>query len=198
MAIVGRHPHETAGFDAADLEEIERAAADPQRAGDRRDRPRLLPRPRPAGRPAARLRGPARARRAARAAGGDPHPRGRGRHLRDPARARGAPPGGDPALLLRPGPARRVRRARLPLLVRRQRHLPEGDRPPGEPPAKSPPSCCWSRPTRPTSRPSPCAASRTSPPTWRTRRAIVAELRGVSYEELERTVEANAARVFGW
>ncbi len=28
-AIVGRHPHETAGFGAADLEEIERAAADP-------------------------------------------------------------------------------------------------------------------------------------------------------------------------
>jgi TatD DNase family protein len=27
---------------------------------------------------------------------------------------------------------------------------------------------------------------------------FVAELRGVSYEELERTVEANAARVFGW
>ena len=29
FAIVGRHPHETAGFDAAALEEIERAAADP-------------------------------------------------------------------------------------------------------------------------------------------------------------------------
>ncbi len=26
----------------------------------------------------------------------------------------------------------------------------------------------------------------------------LAEVRGVSYEELERTVEANAARVFGW
>jgi TatD DNase family protein len=26
----------------------------------------------------------------------------------------------------------------------------------------------------------------------------VAELRGTSYEELERAVEANAARVFGW
>jgi TatD DNase family protein len=30
VAIVGRHPHETAGFDAADLEEIERVAADPR------------------------------------------------------------------------------------------------------------------------------------------------------------------------
>jgi TatD DNase family protein len=30
FAIVGRHPHETAGFGAADLEEIERAAADPK------------------------------------------------------------------------------------------------------------------------------------------------------------------------
>ena len=27
---------------------------------------------------------------------------------------------------------------------------------------------------------------------------FVAELRGRRYEELERTVEANAARVFGW
>jgi TatD DNase family protein len=30
VAIVGRHPHETAGFDPAVLEEIERAAADPR------------------------------------------------------------------------------------------------------------------------------------------------------------------------
>ncbi|MBN1528823.1 MAG: TatD family hydrolase [Thermoleophilaceae bacterium] len=30
VAIVGRHPHETEGFGQADLEEIERAAADPQ------------------------------------------------------------------------------------------------------------------------------------------------------------------------
>jgi TatD DNase family protein len=30
IAIVGRHPHETAGFGAADLEAIERAAADPR------------------------------------------------------------------------------------------------------------------------------------------------------------------------
>jgi len=30
FAIVGRHPHETAGFGATDLEEIERAAADPK------------------------------------------------------------------------------------------------------------------------------------------------------------------------
>jgi TatD DNase family protein len=30
VAIVGRHPHETEGFGAADLEEIERAAADPR------------------------------------------------------------------------------------------------------------------------------------------------------------------------
>jgi TatD DNase family protein len=29
FAIVGRHPHETAGFGAADIDEIERAAADP-------------------------------------------------------------------------------------------------------------------------------------------------------------------------
>ena len=27
---------------------------------------------------------------------------------------------------------------------------------------------------------------------------LVAELRGIDYDALERTVEANAARVFGW
>ena len=38
VAIVGRHPHETAGFDELALEEIERAAAHPRVARDRRDR----------------------------------------------------------------------------------------------------------------------------------------------------------------
>ena len=61
-----------------------------------------------------------------------------------------------------------------------------------------PTSCSWSRPTRPTWRRSRCAASRTSPPTWSPRREVVAEVRGVAYEELERTVEANARALFGW
>ena len=88
FAIVGRHPHETAGFGAGRPRGDRARGRRPAGARDRRDRPRLLPRLRPARRPAARLRGPARARGAARAAGGHPHARGRGRHLRDPARAR--------------------------------------------------------------------------------------------------------------
>ena len=95
------------------------------------------------------------------------------------ARARRRAAGRDPALLLGARPARGVRRARLPLLVRRQRHLPEGDRPPGRRARACPTSCCWSRPTRPTSRRSRCAASRTSRPTWPTPPRFVAELRGV-------------------
>ena len=129
-----RRPASTTG----DLEEIERAAGRPEGARDRRDRPRLLPRPRPARGPAARVRGAARAGGAARAAGRDPHARGRGRHLRDAARARRSAAGGDPALLLGARPARRVRRARLPVLVRRQRDLPEGDRPPARRRARCP------------------------------------------------------------
>ena len=64
--------------------------------------------------------------------------------------------------------------------------------------AKVPEDCSWSRPTRPTWRRSRCAASATSPPTSSRPREAVAEVRGVSYEELERTVEANARALFGW
>ena len=73
-----------------DLEEIERGGRRPAGARDRRDRPRLLPRLRAARRPAARVRGADRPGRAARAAAGHPHARGRGGHVRDAARARGA------------------------------------------------------------------------------------------------------------
>ena len=61
----------------------------------------------------------------------------------------------DPALLLGARPPGRVRGARLPVLVRRQRDLPEGDRPPGRRARACRRTCCWWRPTRPTSRPQP-------------------------------------------
>ena len=180
VAIVGRHPHETRRLRRAALEEIERAAGAPARPGDRRDRARLLPRPRPARRPAARLRGAARARRArpalpvvihTRAAEDDTFAM-----LREHA---GVAPRGDPALLLGAGPARRVRRARLPLLVRRQRDLPEGDGPPGRPRASCPPSCCWWRPTRPTSSPQPRARQAQRAGQRAHTAEFVAELRGI-------------------
>ena len=91
LAIVGRHPHETAGFDDA-----------------RRSRRSSAPRPTRAVRaigetgldyyrdhaPRDDQRRAFEAQlelaRARRAAGRDPHPRGGGRHVRDPARARRA------------------------------------------------------------------------------------------------------------
>ncbi len=153
------------GSATADLEEIEGAAARPPRARDRRDGARLLPRPRPARRPAARVRGPARP---GRARSGCPWsstraPPRRTRSRSSPSAPRDAH--GDPALLLGPRRGSTRRGARLPVLVRRQRDLPEGRGPAGRCPRRCRPSCCWWRPTRPTSARSRCAASPTSPPT---------------------------------
>ena len=62
----------------------------------------------------------------------------------------------------------------------------------------SPTSCCWSRPTRRSFRRRSAAASRTSRPTWARPPRFLAELRGTRYEEMERLLDANAARLFGW
>ena len=128
FACVGRHPNGADGFDEqAAAEAIEALGGDRGGRG-RGDRPRLLPRPRRP-RAAARLRGADRDR----AATGKPlviHLRDR---TVDDGGRRPSPPWpprdggrGDPALLSRPGLGGRGRRARLVLLVRRQRHLPEG------------------------------------------------------------------------
>ena len=131
----------------------------------------------------------------ARPAGRDPHARGRGRHLRDPARARRSAAGGDPPLLLRARPARGVRRARLPVLVRRQRDLPEGDRPPARRARRCPTSCCWSRPTRPYLAPQPVRGKPNEPANVTHTARFVAELRGVDYERARaRPSSDNAAR----
>ncbi len=138
-AIVGRHPHYSEGWSGADTEPIERAVAEPKvvAIGETgldyfRDRA-------PRERPAARVRGPARARRPARQAGGDPHARRRGRHVRHPRRPRRAGHRAAP-LLLRAGPRRGGRRARLLLLVRRERDLQERRRPPGRGARRAQPS----------------------------------------------------------
>ena len=195
------------GFDDAAAARIEELAAPPAGRRGRRDRARLLPRPRAARGPAPRLPGPDRDRPAGREAARDPRPRrrrddrrrGARRDLRDPAR-RGGRGDRDPALLL--GPARAGRRgggAGLVLLVRRQRHLPEvggaarGGR------ARSPTTCCWSRPTRRSSRPQPVRGqAEPAGERGRDRRGARRGRAGVSYAELEAIVEANAARVFGW
>ena len=105
FAAVGRHPNE-----ASRVRRRRGGGNRPPRrpregAGDRRDRPRLLPRQRSAGGAAARLRRPDRDRPRARPADRDPRPRPRGRHrggrrdLRHPRRPGGGS-AGDPALLL--------------------------------------------------------------------------------------------------
>ena len=131
IAIVGRHPHETAGFDELALEEIERAAAHPRARAigetgldyyrdhaPRDDQRRAFE---------AQLELAARTQLPVvihtRAAEDDTFAL-----LREHA-------GSLPAVILHcfsaPDRLERVRRAGLPLLVRRQRDLPEGHRPPG-------------------------------------------------------------------
>src|SRR6185312_1847059 len=92
---------------------------------DRRDRPGLPPRLGPGERSGARVQRADLARARHGQAARDPRARGRPGDAR-PARRRGRRRrrARDPALLLDAGPARRVRRARVLDLVRRQRHLP--------------------------------------------------------------------------
>ena len=105
---------------------------------------------------------------------------------------------GDPALLLGAAAGPRRDRARLVLLVRRQRHLPalggaargRGAGPRGPDPGRDRRSVPDPPGDAPRAQP---AGQRRSP-----RREVVAEVRGVSYEELERAVEANARALFGW
>ena len=131
--------------------------------------------------------------------GGDHRRRGARRDLRDPARrGRRASTVILHCFSAPPERALEARRARLVLLVRRQRHLPElrgaargGGR-------RSPTSCSWSRPTRPSWRRSRCAASRTSRPTSSPPPRPSPRCAASATRELEATVEANAAPLFGW
>ena len=112
--------------------------------------------------------------------------------------ARGAGPRGDPALLLDARPARRVPRARLVDLVRRQRDLPEGGRPRRRRRARAArPPAGGDRRAVPDAA-GGAQASATSRPTSSTPRASSPSGAAIAYEELEAAVEANAARLFGW
>ena len=196
-AIVGRHPHETAGFDTGALEEIERRPADPgaRAIGEtgldyyrdhapREDQRRAF---------AAQLELAARL--------GLPvviHTRAAEEDTFALLREHAA---GMPAVILHcfSAPDRVdecVERGYLCSFAGNVTYPKATDL--QEAARESRPSCCWSRPTPPTSRRSPCGAAPTSRPTSCTQRDHVAGLRGVSYEELEQAVEANAARVFGW
>ena len=146
-AAVGRHPNSAHGLRRRRPRRAARARRAPALRRDRRDRAGLLPRPRAARRPGARVRArrsSSRARPASRSSSTPARPRTtRSRMLARPRRRRER----DHALLLDARPARRVPRARLVDLVRRQRHLPERGARRGRASA-CPPTACSSRPTR--------------------------------------------------
>ena len=149
-AIVGRHPNAATGWQDSDIEEIERAAAQPGRR-------------RRSARPASTTSATA-PRATTSAAPSSPSSTSPGalelpivihtRAAEDDTFAMLAEHAdghhGDPALLLGARPRRGGVERGLLLLVRRQRHLQERRRSPGRRRARFPTSCCWSRPTRPT------------------------------------------------
>ena len=112
--------------------------------------------------------------------------------------ARAAGHAGDPPLLLGPAAGRRRGRARLVLLLRRQRHLPQRPRRCASAAAKVPEDRILVETDAPYLAPQALRGKRNEPANVVATARVVAEVRGVSYEELERTVEANARALFGW
>ena len=87
-------------------------------------------------------------------------------------------------------------RARLVLLLRRQRHLPEGGGAARGGRARCPPTGSSPRRTARTWRRSRCGAGRTSRPTSSTRVAALAAARGEDADELAARIDANATAAF--
>ena len=109
-----------------------------------------------------------------------------------------AGPHGADALLLGARPRRRVRRARLLLLVRRQRDLQERRRRSRPRRASVPDELILVETDSPYLAPVPHRGEKNEPANVVATAEFVADLRGVGYGELDATVEANAARLFGW
>ena len=93
---------------------------------------------------------------------------------------------------------RRGRRVGLVLLVRRQRHLPEVRRRCATAAREVPDELLLVETDAPFLSPQPVRGRPNEPANVVATAEAVAEVRGVPYAELEATVEANAARVFGW
>ena len=202
FASVGRHPTEASGFDDAEAERIAQARRTREGAGDRRDRDRLLPRDCEPGRPAARLRGAGRDRPRARL----------------PIVIHGRDKDGETTAIDEIFEVLDAQAGETPVIL----HCFS---PPGAPP--TPPSAAGTAPS-PATPPIPGSdelreaaaqlpaelvlvetdAPYLAPQTVRGKpnepayvvdtARVVAAARGVSYEELERTVEANARTLFGW
>ena len=204
FACVGRHPNSAAGFDEPAAARDRGAGGPRARGRDRRDRARLLPRPRPARRAAGGLRGPDRDRPPHRAAARDPHARPGGRRRRagrDVRHARGGGRGGDggPPLLLgrrRSGSPRRpsaAGTARSPATspIPKADELREAAR-------LVPEELLLVETDSPFLAPQPVRGKPNQPANVVEVAERLAAERGIGYEELERMVEANAARVFRW
>ena len=192
---MGRHPNSADGFDdaAADvLEELathERVRAIGETGLDyyREAAPRGAQR---------RVRGADRGRAPRRAASGDPHARLARRHLRRSG-VGGGRRDGDPALLFGSARARGRRRREGwhcsfagNLTYPRSEQLREAAR-------LVPDELLLVETDSPFLAPQPVRGSRTSRNVAETARRL-AEIRDVSYQRLEETVEANAARLFSW
>ena len=198
-AAIGRHPNAARGFDDADLAELRALAAHERCAGDRRDRPGLLPRRRARrGRPAARVRGADRARARDGQAAGDPHARRR----RSETLAQLAAEADGVSVVMHcfsmPERLRGVPAARLCDLVRRQRHVHERRAISPRRRARVPEERLLVETDAPYLTPQAVRKQRNQPAFVAHTAAFLAELRGVSVEELGARVERNAARVFGW
>ena len=203
FAAVGRHPNSAEGFDDAAAADILRLAADPavRAIGEtgldfyRDTAPREDQRAAFAAQIGiARETGLPLVIHVRDRAGGT---RRRRRGIRDPRRG-GGRRHRRPALLLGAAPCRRRGRARLVLLVRRQRHLSEGRTICARRRRRCPAELLLVETDSPFLSPQAHRGERNQPAHVVATAEAVADARGLPYGELERLVEENAARVFGW
>ena len=219
-ATAGIHPQEAAHATPEALAKLDHPSRRPKMHRHRRDRPRLLP-PRKPRHPhvqkaafiaqmqiAAAARKPiiihcrtselatpqAKAKfestETRRRLGRPPRPH---RRTLDPAR----PARRHHALLLRhgrTGPA--LPRRRLLPLLRRQPHLPHAQSPSAKPPSRPPPTASSSKPTAPFLAPIPLRGQRNEPALVTHTAAALADLRGISPEELAAVTTENFHRLF--
>ena len=102
------------------------------------------------------------------------------------------------ALLLAHGLGRRVHRARLLLLVRRQRDLSAGRGAAARPRELIPDELLLVETDAPFLSPQDRRGKPNEPAFVRSTAAFLAELRGQTYEQLEQVVESNAGWIFRW
>ena len=98
----------------------------------------------------------------------------------------------------RPGAGCRGGRARLVLLVRRQRHLSRAPRRCAKRPPRFPTTCCWSRPTRRFLAPQPLRGKPNEPAYVVETAEVVAEARGSTTRSSSAASRPTPRGLFGW